>query len=384
MRFLKKAMAMLCVSIFLVCTTACVDKSWAIKSETETISTGVYVFYLMQSYQEATQKLVAEGKSASDMSSETIDGQSAANWIVENTIKMCKELIAVEKEFNDLGLNFSEEENSKNQETTDKSWESVGNLYEKNYGINKDAVHRASTVFAAKKEKVFQANYGKDGTQAVSDDELKDFYKSNYETICFYSKTPFEDTAEQSETNNESAETNDSESENADKTAEQNENTEESSKEENKKVDTEESIQKEFGEYVDAINSGAQTLEQLRETIKKNDSISDDTDPLVEQVINPNSETMVPEVSDAIKALSPGKASYIKFNDIYLLLIKSSDATKDPDLGNETERNNILVDMKHKDFEDKINETINSINFKINYNAVNQYNPLMFTHLINA
>lgn len=383
MRLIKKALTLLCIGIFFMCTTACVDKSWAIKSETETLSTGIYVFYLMQSYQEATQKLVSEGKSASDMSNETIDGQSAANWIVENTLKMCKELIAIEKEFSDLGLSFSEEENSKNQETTDKFWESVGNLYEKNYGINKDAVHRASTIFAAKKEKIFHAIYGKEGTQPVSDDEIKDFYKSNYETIYFYSKTPFEDTSEENKTNNESAETNNSENESSDKTTEQNESTE-SSKEENKKVDTEESIQKEFGEYVEAINSSTQTIDQLRENIKKNDSLSEDTDPLVEQVTNPNSEAIVSEVSEAIKALSPGKASYIKFNDIYLLLIKSSAATKEPDLENETERNNILLDMKNKDFENKIKETINSINFKINYNALNQYNPLMFTHLISA
>ena len=48
------------------------------------------------------------------------------------------------------------------------------------------------------------------------------------------------------------------------------------------------------------------------------------------------------------------------------------------------ERKNVLYDMKYKEFEQKIKDKTNSLNYNINYNAVNQYNPLMFNKLISA
>lgn len=377
MKFVKKLVTLLSICVFFISNTACSDNSWAIKNDTETLSTSVYVFYLMQSYQEAIQKLTQDEKSTSDISNETIDGQSAPNWIVEKALKKCKELIAIEKKFKEMNLSLTEEENNKAQETTDSVWESSGSLYEKNYGINKDSLHQASTLFNSKLDKIFHAIYGKDGTNYVSDDEINEYYKSNYIKLIFYSKMPYQNNDESSEEN--SSDQEDKSKDDSNSESENNENTEE-----NKKTDTDESIQKEFGEYVDAINSGNNTIEQIRDIIKKNNDIPDDNDPLIEQVINPNLSSLATEVSEAVKKLDAGKATYIKFNDVYLLLFKSASPVENPDLSKESERDNILYDMKNDEFESKIDEFISSINFNVNYNAINQYNPLMFNKLINA
>lgn len=375
MKLVRKIGTLLTICIFFVTATACADNSWAIKGEGETLSTGVYVFYLMQSYQEAIQKLTQEGKSTSDISNEKIEDQSAPNWIVEKALKRCKELIATEKMFKDMNLSLTEEETKKAQETTDSLWESSGSMYEKNFGINKDAVHQASSLFNSKTDKIFHAIYGKEGSNAVSDDEINDYYKANYVKILFYSKVPYE-----SQKNNE--ENNDSEAENKTENSAESENKENS--EDNKKVDTDETIQKEFEEYTSAINSGSQTIGQIRDAIKKSENITDDTDPLVAQVINPNSSSLTEEIRDAVNKLESGKATYIKFNDVYFMLIKSSDPIENPDLNEEGKRDGILYDMKNKEFESKIEETVNGINFNINYNAINQFNPLMFNKLVTA
>ena len=195
--------------------------------------------------------------------------------------------------------------------------------------------------------------------------------------ILFYSKVPYEATESEDENNNSEAEENKTENE-----ASEGENKENS--ETNKKVDTDESIQKEFDEYTSSINSGSQTIDQLRDTIKKSENITDDTDPLVEQIINPNSSLLTTEISDAVNKLDAGKSTYIKFNDVYFMLIKSSNPVENPDLSEESKRDSILYDMKNKEFENKIEETVNSINFSINYNAVNQFNPVMFNKLVTA
>ena len=377
MKFVKKLVTLLTICTFFVTATACANNGWAIKGEGESLSTSIYVFYLMQAYQEATQKLTQEGKSTSDISNEKIENQTAPNWIAEKALKRCKELIATEKMVKDMNLSLTEEESKKAQETTDSLWESSGNMYEKNFGINKDAVHQASSLLNAKIDKIFHAIYGKEGSSAVSDDEINDYYKNNYVKILFYSKVPYEATESEDENNNSEAEENKTENE-----ASEGENKENS--ETNKKVDTDESIQKEFDEYTSSINSGSQTIDQLRDTIKKSENITDDTDPLVEQIINPNSSSLTTEISDAVNKLDAGKSTYIKFNDVYFMLIKSSNPVENPDLSEESKRDSILYDMKNKEFENKIEETVNSINFSINYNAVNQFNPVMFNKLVTA
>ena len=377
MKFVKKLVTLLTICTFFVTATACANNGWAIKGEGESLSTSIYVFYLMQAYQEATQKLTQEGKSTSDISNEKIENQTAPNWIAEKALKRCKELIATETMFKDMNLSLTEEESKKAQETTDSLWESSGSMYEKNFGINKDAVHQASSLLNTKIDKIFHAIYGKEGSSAVSDDEINDYYKNNYVKILFYSKVPYEATESEDENNNSDAEENKTENE-----ASEGENKENS--ETNKKVDTDESIQKEFDEYTSSINSGSQTIDQLRDTIKKSENITDDTDPLVEQIINPNSSSLTTEISDAVNKLDAGKSTYIKFNDVYFMLIKSSNPVENPDLSEESKRDSILYDMKNKEFENKIEETVNSINFSINYNAVNQFNPVMFNKLVTA
>ncbi len=356
MKIAKKFLTLITLCIFLISCTACGDTSWALKSDTETLSTGVYVYYLMEAYQKATDTLLEKGISTTDLKNETIEDKNAVTWTKDRAVNSCKTLLTIDKMFSDMNLSLTEEENKKVEETTDSIWESSGEIYEKNFGINKDAVNQAYSLFNAKKDKVFKAIYGKDGTNAVSDDELTEYYKNNYISLKFYSKMPFENDSEESEN-------------------EENTNTQEGT------LDTDENIQKQFSGYVEAINSGAQTIQQINDTIKSTDHIDDGIEPLEDQLINPKSNDLPKEIVDAVSGLEPEKSTYVKYNDIYLFLYRNPSTNETielPDLSNEIDRDKILLEYKNDEFNNKIEDTKQNMNIKINTNAINQFDVAMF------
>ena len=106
-----RAKALIPIYVFVFLTgCSCADRSWAVKSDGESITTGEYVYYLMDSYQAAHNKLAEQGISTTDLSQETIEDKSAPSWIVDTTLETCKEKLAIEKMFKDMGLELTEEE----------------------------------------------------------------------------------------------------------------------------------------------------------------------------------------------------------------------------------------------------------------------------------
>ncbi len=357
MERLKKIPILFMSCIFLLCSTACGDKTWALKSDNRTISTSTYVYQLMQFYQDASDKLIEKGISTTDIKNEELEGQNASNWIKEHAIDSCKEMLAVDKILSDMNLSLADEEKKKAQEKTDAIWEASGEVYEKNFGINKDSVHQANSLFAAKKKKIFSALYGKDGINPVSDEQLLEYYKHNYISLKFYSKMPFEDAdSEGGEGQSQSG-----------------------------KVDTEEFIEQQFSGYVSAINSGTKNINQIQSEIKATDHIENNADSLEDQLVNPNSTELPKEIVDAISTIEPGKATYVKYNDIYLFLYRNpnSNNIELPDLTNESDREKILYDMKSDDFNKKIEDTKNNLTINLNNDVINKYEPTMFSKTTN-
>ncbi len=396
MKFVKKFVTLFLALTICLNFCGCFDKSWAIKSGDESLATGVYVFFLMQAHQEAMQKLSNDDGTPDDISNATIDGQSAPNWIVEKALSMCKEALAIEKMFTEKGLTLTEADEKQIQDLVESIMSSSSSAFE-NSGISRADVQRVVSS-QIKRNKLFLSTYGKDGASPVSDEELNQYYKENYLKLLFYSKMPTPST--------ESGNTDNSNSE----------NNPESANNENQKVETEESIQNELNAYVDAINNGSKSIDQIREEIKKSASAPSGTDgdPLIEQIINPNSPTLAAEIAEKIKTLEKGKASMVTFNNVYFFIYnggapsedidfskessseqnqKSTDSNQDANseqnqesegAGQESQRDTILSEMKQAEFEDKVKQKLDSLGFNINYNAVNQFNPLMFNKLVNA
>lgn len=405
MKFFKKGITLflalaLCLNF---CGCGCFDRSWAIQCGDESLPTGVYVFFLMQAHQEAIQKLSQDGSTTDDLTNATIEGQSAPNWIVERSLTMCKEILVIEVIFVEMGLSLTEADEKQIQKLVDSIMSSSGTMFA-NSGISRADVQRVVSA-QVKRSKVFMAIYGKDGSNPVSDEALNRYYKETYMKLLFHSKMPTP-SGESGDANNSNSE-NSSEGENN----------------QNQPVETDETIQSELNGYVDAINNGSKTLDQVREELKKSASAQDGapSDPLVEQIINPNSPTLASEIAEKVKTLEKGKAAMVTLNNIYFLIYNAGAPTEDLDFskdedteqkpesqdanqensdqntendsdqeqesdesGKNSKRDNILSEMKRTEFEKKIKQKLDSLGFTMNYNALNQFNPLMFNKLVNA
>ncbi len=352
MKRVKQILALfLCITLA-ISTSACSNNSWALKTEDDNVTSSEYVYYLLVAHNLAITQLSSKGIATDDISNEQIEDKNASDWIREKAIQLSKEKLAKEKLFKDLNLSLTDKETEEAQNITDSTWNEVGTALETKYGISKDAFHEAGTLIDIKTEKIFEATYGKDGTNPVSDEEIVNYYKENYIRLLVYSKAPYDG--------------NESSNENSDDQMVGNTN------------DTEEVIESQFKKYSDEINSGTNSIDQISQEIKQVDGLDESDTPLHELLFNPNDEQYAEEMRNAAKSLEVGKATYLKFDDIYIFLFRSSLDESALDLNDETERSSILKTMKSDEFQNKINQTIDSLNIEVNNSAINQYNPSMF------
>lgn len=339
MKLLKKLTALL-LSCLLLITTACTDKSWAVKTDSQTLPSGIYCYFSFEAFQQAVDKLSTDGSTVTDLKGKTIDDKDAEIWVRDTAVESCKKMLTTEQMFKDKGLSLTEDEMKEAQENTDSVWENSGDSFQNKYGIDKDSFHQAYSIYPLEIEKLFDATYGKDSTEQISDDEILNFYNENYVNILTYSKIPYDENSEDDGTDHSN--------------------------------DTEEKISEQFNSYVDMINSGGKSVQEVSEIIKQTDSL--DTDPFVNQCINKNSADLPTQVRDTIVNLEVNKAAYIKFNEVHFLFIKQDNAAVPFDISNQEEKNQILYDMNSTKFENLINDTMSSMQFTINEPVINGVN----------
>lgn len=340
MKSFKKLIALTLSTLLILGTTACSDKSWAIKIDDQTLSTGIYHYFLFEAYQQAVDKLSTDGNVVKDLNGQKIEDQDATTWVKDTAVDSCKKMMATEKLFRDYGLSLTEDENKEAQENTDSIWENSGSSLNDKYGIDKDSFHQAYSIYPLEIEKLYNNIYGSDSSNQVSDEEILNFYNENYINVLTYSKVPYDGTSEDDGVDHSN--------------------------------DTDEKISEQFNSYVDMINSGTITIDGLSQLIKQTDSF--DSDPFVNQPINKNSSDLPTQIKDIITNLEVGKATCTKFNEVYFLFYKQDNANVPLDLSNAEEREKILYDMNSTKFESLINDTKNDMKFTLNEAVLNDVN----------
>lgn len=336
MKSLKKFTALLLSGLLLI-TTACADKSWAVKTDSQTLSSGIYYYFSFEAFQQAVDKLSTDGNTVTDLKGKTIDDKDAEIWVRDTAVESCKTMLTTEQMFKDKGLSLTEDEMKEAQENTDSVWENSGDSFQYKYGIDKDSFHQAYSIYPLELEKLFDATYGKDSTEQISDDEILNFYNENYINILTYSKIAYNENSEDDGTDHSN--------------------------------DTEEKISEQFNSYVDMINSGGKSIQEVSEIIKQTDSL--DTDPFVNQCINKNSVDLPTQVRDTITNLEVNKAAYIKFNDVHFLFVKQDNAAVPFDISNQENKDQILYDINSTKFEKLINDAMSNMQFTINEPVIN-------------
>lgn len=197
MNLKKKLIAAILAVATAVSCTACADTSNALTIDGEAIRAGIYLYYEFQALGDASSALEEEqpdlDTSAEDFNyfAQNIGGMSYSDYVIDATKKLCQQHVYITRQFEELGLSFTDEEKTENNESINSAWndenallqyygigyDTYGEYYE-SLGIGKQSfteVYNASQM----EEKIFHATYGEGGSAAVSTDEINTYLTEN-------------------------------------------------------------------------------------------------------------------------------------------------------------------------------------------------------------
>lgn len=206
-RVVAAAMALLVT----LSATGCADTTWAVKVNGKSVSSGVYVAYLL-SYRSDVLSSSGSGSSATDSGSSgnnplsvtssdassaksassnpwdrKIDGDSASAWAVNSALKDCERLAVTEALASSRKLSLTSSETSTAKQYA-QTYYTYYTAYKSN-GISQTSMQRLLSYQYLLK-KVFDSYYGKGGEKAVADADLKNYYTANFVHIkqIFFNK----------------------------------------------------------------------------------------------------------------------------------------------------------------------------------------------------
>ena len=347
-KILKNLFAAVLTATLVFGMTACSqDNSWAMKSGDETIPIGAYICNLIMSRQSAMQK----ADSSKDLFEQQIDGKDASAWIKEDALTNTKAIVFLDNKMKELNLSISEEEQTQIESVTNSNWTQLETLFEQ-HGVSKESYKLAYTEQSVKMNKVFNAIYGKDGTQAVSDSEIQDFFNQHY-TNFEYIIVPLFDVNQSSE----GAETALSDDDIA-------------------------AAKKEFDDYAAKINSGSMTMAEAVEAFKNSDYSVTEDDILQNVTVDfeEQSASYPAEFIEMLNDMKVDEAKTIQLSmssgDVYALAVKRDIAKAAGEyLGSESNRSSVLGSMKYEEFMNTLKEETAKLEVTLNDSAIKKYEP---------
>lgn len=163
------------------------DTMWIAKAGEDTVPAGIYLYFMQDAYRSVTGQLTGEdGKKPENPLKEQINNVPVVQMITEEAKKELNEYMAVEQKCKELGVALSEEDESQASAMAEMYWEYIREMYESN-GISKNS-YRLAIANTAKRVDLFNAIYGKDGTDPVPESELKDKYNKDVAKIILITR----------------------------------------------------------------------------------------------------------------------------------------------------------------------------------------------------
>ena len=343
MKTWKKCLAAVLSLAIMASATACsgADKSWAVKNDNLTVPIGAYIYNLYSAYQQAS---VQVEDSTKPILEQTVEDQDAATWIKENALRQTKSILVIDDKMKELNISLTEDELQQVSDQTDSYWGSISTAMTE-YGVAKSSFNLAYADYYTKYTKVFDAIYGKGGTQEVSDADVKDYYVTNYMAFS-YVLAPIIDMTPGTNL----------------------------SEDELSQLDTE------FKDYAAKINDGSITAQEAADAYKT--SSGDDTVQLYTDAANFNGETSSypEEFGTSLKSMKDGECRIVEVQGLYKVLLVKDDvtATAENKISDEASRTAILQNMKQEEFKQMIDEAADGYSAEINQKAIDSYQPDMF------
>lgn len=182
---LRKIAAFSVASIMAVSMAGCSDMSKIMTVDDVEVNAGIYINYMLSEYTEQTYSLSGSGAATSanylGQEIENDEGKKVklGDYLPDYAYEQTLDLVAVDKQFEKLGLEFSAKDNEEINSAVKNYMESMTEEYLSEQGISKDSVTK---FFTAEKQKqlIFYHYYGLGGEKAVSNDDIKNYLKDNY------------------------------------------------------------------------------------------------------------------------------------------------------------------------------------------------------------
>lgn len=200
MNTFKKIVAIIMVLTMALSLTACGNTSWIVKVDDVTVGSGTYIYYQTLGYSDAGNQLASQdinyyymmmyGMSYID---EKIGDQTVSEYMNDYALSMCKQYVVIEKLFDELKLEITDDEKAKINSDVKRLWEQSSESLEK-AGIGKATVEKVA-LSALKEEKIFNTYYEVGGTNGTTEDDIKGYLANNYVRVK-YITIPYADSAD--------------------------------------------------------------------------------------------------------------------------------------------------------------------------------------------
>lgn len=350
MNFMKRLTASLLCVAMLAGTVACSssDNTWAAKTNEKTIPIGVYIYYEYLAYQTASSKIEDSTKPVLEQKVENTD---ATEWIKKKALGYTKQLFVIDNKMKELKLSLTEAETKEVASTAASQWNSYKDTLE-GYGISKESFTTATAEMNAKSAKVFEALYGKKGSKAVSDADLKAYFEKSYTDFSYVMVPLYNPTTYAA---------------------------------------LDDKTQKEYKKFLEdnaaALNKGSTTFDTVATDTQKKMKLDYAPSQTVTTVLNEESGYPA-ELITLINGMTPGEAKTITLASVNaVLLVVRNDVTKKTatQLSVDSSRSEVLAHMKQKEFEDEMTKLADeSKDITVNQKAIDSYPPTKFVQKDNG
>ena len=182
MSIFKKVTAFLTAVGIASAFTGCSNTRYCMEVDGVQVPAGIYIYYANTAYNNALSMLKAENpdldtEDVKAVKATQLEGVDTLTWIQNKATEFCTSYVAVEKKFDELGLELDDEAKENCDFMMEYYWASYEASMTKN-GISEDSF-RKIMVSSYKSEAVFDYYYGTESELGVNEDELKKYYLEN-------------------------------------------------------------------------------------------------------------------------------------------------------------------------------------------------------------
>lgn len=374
MKPFKKVAAFLLAVVMIViasgCTPMSLSKEWSYKDADTELAIGVYIYSLYQAYSEASNyakdnKDFDSTKSFMDLEITDDDGNTkvAREWIKEQADKITKNLLAINYQLKELNVTVDQATLDEAKSAAQTVWD-VGQYASygyfspmskilEPYGISFDSFFVSTYEAMAKQDALFNAIYGKGGSQEVADSDLTSYFTDNYTDYKYFSAALSTSTTDESGNSTSKAMTD----------------------------EEKEKVRDELQGYANALNSKSKTFDEVLKTYMDANAIT--TDPSKSGVENLENSTIGDELKEKLKDMEQGKADVIEIGtgdtaQCYLVYKGKINDDVKTYIDDKTNRASVLSAMKSDDFNDFLEKSLENLKVEINTAQIDRYDPNMF------